>query len=439
WGRARFVSMMENRPDWCVSRQRIWGVPFPILTCNAPGEPFPDIDVMNKIAEVIEKGGIEAYYLCDVNQLAGDAWKNSEAAKKNPKFGTEGFRCGRDILDVWYDSGVCHAAVQKKREGMGFPADIYLEGSDQHRGWFNTSMLSSMATNGVAPFKALLTHGFVVDGQGRKQSKSLGNVIDPNEVTSKSGAEIIRLWTAYEDYGKDVSCGKDELDRVTETYRRIRNTMRFLLGAVNDFDPAKDKIAYEQMTEIDQWALHELYELTEKVSQAYESYEFYKVYHLLNNFFTVDLSATYLDVLKDRLYTWKPNGNPRRGAQTVLHTITDYVIRMMAPILSFLAEEVYTYVKGDKAESVFLLDFPEAPMQWNNPALSQKFTGLLKARGDVQKVLENLRAQKTIGASLEASVKIKAEGDLIKDLKSFKDLREFLIVSKVEVEMGPYE
>ncbi|RYZ87595.1 MAG: isoleucine--tRNA ligase, partial [Proteobacteria bacterium] len=235
-----------------------------------------------------------------------------------------------------------------------------------------------------------------------------------------------------------VSCGKEELDRVTETYRRIRNTMRFLLGAVNDFDFKRDQVEYSQMTEIDQWALHELFELTEKVTKAYDTYEFYKVYHLLNNFFTVDLSATYLDVLKDRLYTWKADGTPRRAAQTVLYTITDYVIRMMSPILSFLAEEVYSHVKGEKAESVFLLDFPKAPAQWNQPELMKKFEGLLRVRSDVQKILEPLRTQKVIGASLEAAVTITAEGDLHKDLQAFKDLREFLIVSKVEVKSGPF-
>lgn len=442
WGRARFQAMIENRPDWCLSRQRIWGVPIPILYCQATGEPVADFEVMMKIAEIIEtKGGIEAYYKAAANDIIGDRWKNLPEAQKNKKFGAEGFRHGRDILDVWFDSGVCHAAVQKRRDGMSVPADIYLEGSDQHRGWFNTSMLSSMATNEKTPFKALLTHGFVTDSQGRKMSKSLGNVVDPNEVTQKSGAEIIRLWTAYEDYGKDISCGNEELARVTETYRRVRNTMRFLLGAVNDFDPVTMSVPYDKLTEVDQWALHELFELTEKVTQAYDSFEFYKVYHLLNNFFTVDLSATYLDVLKDRLYTWKADGLPRRGAQTVIHTITDYLVRMMAPILSFLAEEVYAYVRGPRQESVFLLEFPEAPMIWNNPSLSRKFNGLLRVRGDVQKVLETLRAEKIIGASLEAAVKIKAEGDLLKDLKGFgaKELRELLIVSKVDLVMGPYD
>jgi isoleucyl-tRNA synthetase len=235
-----------------------------------------------------------------------------------------------------------------------------------------------------------------------------------------------------------MSCGKNELDRVTETYRRIRNSMKYLLGATSDFDPKTDIVPYEKLTPIDKWALTRLAALHQDVTTAYDNYEFYKIYHALNLFFTVDLSATYMDVLKDRLYTWKVDGNPRRGSQTVLHYITDYLIRMMTPILSFLAEESYGYVKGEKAESVFLLDYPEAPKQWFNEAISKQFENLLKVRSDVQKVLEPMRAEKVIGASLEAAVTVQAEGEVLKDLQNFKDLREFLIVSKVEVKQGAY-
>lgn len=439
WGRARFQAMMENRPDWCVSRQRIWGVPIPILTCIATGEPLADYDLMLRAADIVAEGGIEAYYKADANLLAGKDWKKPVNAK--PEFGSQGFKIGRDILDVWFDSGVCHAAVHSAHARFGYKntqADIYLEGSDQHRGWFNTSMLSSMATTEKPPFKALITHGFVNDSQGRKMSKSLGNVIDPNEVSSKSGSEIIRLWASYGDYGNDVGCGKEELTRVTETYRKIRNTMRFLLGSTADFDFARDRVDVKKMTQIDQWMLHQLNQLILDVTNAYDKYEFYRVYHLLNHFFTVTLSATYMDILKDRLYTWKHDGTARRSAQTVLYHTTNSLIRMMAPILSFLAEETYSYFKGKNQDSVFLESFPIANEEWYQPALHDLFSQVLTVRGDVQKKLEELRTSKVIGSSLEASVEISAQGEALTALKSIQDLREILIVSEVKLHDGEY-
>jgi isoleucyl-tRNA synthetase len=432
WGEARLKAMMEGRPDWCLSRQRIWGVPIPIFYCKKTGKPLADVQIMMKVADVVEKnGGINAFYNANIEDMIGKIPAQGD-------FGSEGFVRGKDILDVWFDSGVCHAAVQRRREGLSVPADIYLEGSDQHRGWFNTSLLSSLATHGVAPFKALITHGFVFDSHGKKMSKSLGNVVDPMETANKLGIEILRLWCVYEDYGRDLSCGPTEFDRVTETYRRIRNTLRYLLGATSDFDPAVHSVDIAKMPAIDQWALHKLNELIQKVSEAYSEYSFYKVYHLLNTFFTVELSAIYLDILKDRLYTGKKDGIARRSSQTVLHLMIHNLLGLMAPILSFLAEETYAYVKGPKQESIFLTDFPIGRPEWKNDALATEWQKVFEVRTDVQKTLENLRAQKVIGSSLEAVVTVHAESDLFQLLSKIENLREIFIVSQVNLAEGKY-
>jgi isoleucyl-tRNA synthetase len=323
---------------------------------------------------------------------------------------------------------------------MSFPADIYLEGSDQHRGWFQTSLLASMATEGKAPFKALVTHGFVVDGQGRKMSKSLGNALDPIALMNKSGAEIFRLWCSFVDFGQDVGAGQESLDRVTETYRRFRNTMRFFLGNIADFDPAKNAVAFEQMVDLDRWALGRLNDLIQDTKTAYDSYEFYKVYHALTQFFTVTLSAGYLDILKDRLYTFKKDGLERRSAQTALYTIAQTLTRVMAPITSFLSEEVYGYLPGEKAESVFLAGFPEATPAWSNETLKTEIAELFAVRSEVTKALEELRQAKTIGSGLDAKVVLSADGDRGAFLKKYESfLPEFFIVSQVSLSMGQFQ
>jgi isoleucyl-tRNA synthetase len=431
WGAQRLQAMLANSPDWCVSRQRIWGVPIPVFYCVKCETPLADSKVMNRLADKMESSGqgIEVYYNSPPSEFtSGQKCTNCS--------GTE-FRTGKDILDVWFDSGVCHAAVQRRHKDMGYPADIYLEGSDQHRGWFQTSLVSAMAANGTSPFKTLITHGFVNDAQGYKMSKSLGNTVDPEEIIKESGAEILRLWVSHEDYGQDLTISKEMITRLSDTYRRFRNTIRFLLGNLNDFDPSKDRVAVAQMTPLDRWALGELNELIEKCTAGYENYEFFKVYHGLNNFFAHQLSATYLDILKDRLYTGKPNGVKRRASQTVIYEITQTLCGLLAPIASFLAEETYSYLPGPREESVFLTDFPKIQNEWRAPEIQSDFAKLLEVRAAMSKDLEELRRQKIIGSSLDASVKITAPESHRKVLETYKPfLREFFIVSEFQILAG---
>ncbi len=430
WGAQRLVAMLSNAPDWCVSRQRIWGVPVPVFYCETCKEPLVNSQVMNRLADVMEKSGkgIEVYHSHPASEFT---------AGHKCKCGSEKFNPGKDILDVWFDSGICHAAVQKRREELEFPADIYLEGSDQHRGWFQTSLVTAIAADGRPPFKTLITHGFVNDAQGYKMSKSVGNTVDPEEIIKESGAEILRLWVSHEDYGQDLTISKEMMSRIADTYRRFRNTIRFLLGNVNDFDPAKNQVTYKDMTPLDQWALNQLNQLIEKTTAGYDNYEFYKVYHALNNYFAHDLSATYLDILKDRLYTGKVDGVKRRAAQTVLYHSLHALCGIMAPIASFLAEETYSYIPGEKKDSVFLTDFPTAVPEWSNARIEQDFSKLLEVRAAASKELEELRRQKTIGSSLDSKITITAPEATRKVLEAYRPyLREFLIVSQFEIKEG---
>ncbi len=435
WGKARLEGMLKNRPDWCLSRQRTWGVPIPVLICDSCGETHTSKQFMMDVADKMEKSGegMEAYFEGDLSDIS---------PKKCESCGNTSFNKGQDILDVWFDSGVCHAAVQRKREGMKVPADIYLEGSDQHRGWFQTSLLSSLAAHKEPPFKALVTHGFVNDAKGRKMSKSVGNVIDPIKVIKNSGAEILRLWVTYVDYGQDMNISEEIFSRVTETYRRIRNTMRFMLGNLNEYKHTERKV--DELNSLDQWALARLDQLVVDVTEAFDSFNYYKAYHALNLFFTVDLSSRYLDILKDRLYVEAKNSDLRQSSQYVLYTILETTSVLMAPILSFLSEEVYGFIpeskEKDKKGSVFLESFPESNKSFKNVKLAADYEKLFNLRSEVSKALEEMRADKKIKGSLEAQVTL--PGSMLDSAmwtQYGEQLSEFFIVSKVSYDEGASE
>jgi isoleucyl-tRNA synthetase len=428
WGIDRIRGMIESRPDWCISRQRAWGVPITIFQCAGCGERLMSEEVVEHVADLMEKAGADIWFTMTPEELLPEG-------ATCPKCGHKEFKKETDILDVWFDSGVSQAAVLKRRPELAWPADLYLEGSDQHRGWFQSSLLTAVGTVGVAPFKSVLTHGFTVDGEGKKMSKSKGNVIAPQKVIDQYGAEILRLWVSASDYTEDVRISDEILKRLSEAYRRIRNTARYILGNLYDFDPLKDAVPYKDMAELDRWALHRLQTLNLKIRKAYKDSEFHLIYHTLHNFCAVDMSAFYLDVLKDRLYTEKPDGALRRSAQTAMYEILSGMIRLMAPVLSFTAEEVWAFIPAaDKEASVHLADFPELHEEWLDPALEEQWDKILAVRGEASKVLEKLRADRVIGHSLDAKVEIYAGDELYDFLKNYeRDLDTIFIVSEVKL------
>jgi isoleucyl-tRNA synthetase len=427
WGRERIYGMIENRPDWCISRQRSWGVPITAFACTACGEFLADGPTMDHVAQLFKEHSSDVWYEWDAAQLLP---KGSTC----PKCGAAEFSKEMDILDVWFDSGVSHAAVLEPSAKLSSPADMYLEGSDQHRGWFHSSLLESIGTRGRAPYRSVLTHGFVVDGSGRKMSKSVGNVVAPEEVIKKYGAEILRLWVAAQDYRDDIRISNEILDRLAESYRRIRNTSRYILGNIHDFDPAQDKVPYKQLPELDRWALHHLELLKEKVLASYGECEFHVIYHAVNAFCTVEMSAFYLDILKDRVYTSKKTSLSRRAAQTVMYEILDTLVRLVAPVLSFTSDEVWGYLPGERESSVHLADFPVLHPEWKNDELVARWERIQKVRADVSKALEQARVAKTIGHSLDAAVAIAGDAQLMAFLGSYAhELASIFIVSKVEL------
>ena len=427
WGEDRIFNMVAHRPDWTLSRQRVWGVPIVAFYCDGCDALLLEEPVIEHVARLFGDGrGIEEWYLRAVPDLL-------PPGTRCRKCGGTTFRKGTDTLDVWFDSGCSHAAVLETRPELTWPAELYLEGSDQHRGWFHSSLLEAMATREAPPYRAVLTCGFVVDGDGRKMSKSVGNVVSPQDLLPKYGAEILRLWVAAEDYTEDIRLSSLILDRLADAYRRIRNTFRFLLGNLSDFDPARDRQPYARLDEVDRFVLDRLAHLIDRVRRAYEEYQFHTVFHAVHNFCAVDLSALYLDVIKDRLYTSAPTDPRRRAAQTTCYDIFRALARMMAPILTFTSEEAWRYVPGARAESVHLERFPEVPVEWLDDTLDAEWSRLLEVRREIAKALETARAQGLIGSGLEAAVTIAAAPeDLPELLRRKRDLLPtLLIVSQV--------
>jgi isoleucyl-tRNA synthetase len=431
WGRDRIHGMISTRPDWCISRQRDWGVPVVALFCETCGTAHASRAICDHVAGIFEREGADAWFKRPVADLVPPGFRCDQC-------GGTTFRRETDILDVWFDSGASWAAVVEKRPELLGRADMYLEGSDQHRGWFHSSLLTRVAVAERAPYDVVLTHGFTLDGQGRKMSKSAMNALAPEHTIKKHGAELIRLWVASEDYREDVRISDEIFTSLSEAYRRIRNTVRFLLSNLYDFDPARDAVPYAALPELERWALHRAHALATRARTAYEAYEFHVIYHALNNFCAVDLSALYLDVRKDRLYCERANGRERRATQTVLHAICDALLRIMAPVLSFTAEEAWGHLPGaSKAESVFVAGLPECPAEWNDAAIGDRYDRLLALRAEVTKALEEARKAGVVKQANEMRVTIEGPDDVLALARGAEELPTLFLAGEVVLAAGP--
>ncbi len=428
WGRERIYGMVEARPDWCISRQRAWGVPITVLICRNCGEPALTGEMAEKIVSFFETEGADSWFARPVSDFIPQGFVCSSC-------GGSDFSKEEDILDVWFDSGVSHAAVLERREELSWPADMYLEGSDQHRGWFQSSLLTSVATRDQAPYRSVLTHGFVVDGKGKKMSKSVGNVIPPEKLIKRFGAEILRLWVSAEDYRDDIKISNEILQRLTEAYRKIRNTIRYLLSNLSDFDPERNSLPLSKLEALDRWALERVAKVLSKVKRGYEDHKFHIVFHQIHRLCTVDLSALYLDIIKDRLYCELRDGEKRRSAQTALFHIAKHLITSMAPVLSFTADEAWVHLTGNDGDSVFFQQMSDPPAGLLSKEEEAFWEQVFDLRGEITKALELARRQKRIGLALDARVLVRLPEDL--GLEPGKGLEECLkmvtIVSQLEI------
>ena len=422
--------MVRERKDWCISRQRKWGVPIPIFYCRDCGEPLIDKTAMLAVADVFAKEGSNAWFDHDASGMLPEGTKCA-------KCGCTSFDKEKDIMDVWFDSGSSHTAVVRRRGYLKFPADLYLEGNDQYRGWFQSSLLTSVATMGTAPYKTVLTHGMILDMEKRKMSKSLGNGISPQEVIKQYGADVLRLWVASCDYQSDVNISFDILKQRSEAYRKVRNTARYILGNLFDFNPDTDMADFDTLLPIDKWALAKLNSLIDKVREAYDKYEFHIVYHSIHNFCVVDMSNFYLDVLKDRLYTEKADSPRRRAAQTAMYLILNAMTRMIAPILAYTSDEIWKFMPhsaADEASHVIYNEMPEKVAVDVDDSFMEFWNRIHELRDDVKKTLEPMIKEKTIKSSLEAKVTLSAGGETLEFLRQAEpELADAFIVSEVVI------